>query len=79
MERLVGKKIWVIQYDDEDDSVIGICEGFSNNFIALRQEHEVDPSLYIHLANVKEIEVFRTEGEGEVRFLRAVKDDEGGA
>ncbi|GMV42811.1 MAG: hypothetical protein AMXMBFR64_45270 [Myxococcales bacterium] len=77
MERLVGKKIWVIQYDDEDDSVIGICEGFSNNFIALRQEQETEPSLYIHLANVKEIEVFRTEGEGEVRFLRAVKDDEG--
>lgn len=76
LKSLVGKKVWVIQYDDEDDAVLGICEGFENNFVKLRQDMEKEPSLYINLANVKEIEVFRPEGEGELRFLRAVTSDE---
>ncbi len=70
MKRLVGKKVWVIQYDDEDNSVIGVMEGVDNGFIALRMEHEQDPTLYVSLANVKEIEVFRERGEGELRLLR---------
>jgi hypothetical protein len=76
MNSLVGKKVWVIQYDDEDDAVLGICEGFENNFIKLRQELEEEPSLYINLANVKEIELFRPDGEGELRYLRAVTSEE---
>lgn len=76
MKNLVGKKIWVIQYDDEDDSVLGICEGFDSSFVALRQELETEPSLYVNLANVKEIEVYRASGEGELRVLKAVKDDD---
>ena len=76
MESLIGKKVWIIQYDDEEDAVLGICVGVDQNFIALRQELEVEPSLFINLTNVKEIEVFRSDGEGELRYLRAVKDDE---
>lgn len=71
MKRLVGKKVWVIQYDDENDSVIGVVEGVEQGFIALRMEHEVEPTLYVNLANVKEIEVFRDRGDGgELRLLR---------
>ena len=76
MQSLVGKKVWVIQYDDEEDAVLGICLGVDQNFIALRQEHEAEASLFINLTNVKEIEVFRADGEGELRYLRAVKDEE---
>lgn len=76
MQSLIGKKVWIIQYDDEEDAVLGICVGVDQNFIALRQELEVEPSLFINLTNVKEIEVFRSDGEGELRYLRAVKDDE---
>ena len=76
MQSLVGKKIWVIQYDDEEDAVLGICEGLDNNFVALRQELETEPSLFINLTNVKEIEVFRSDAEGELRYLRAVKDED---
>ena len=56
--------------------MLGNCLGVDQNFIALRQEHEAEPSLFINLTNVKEIEVFRTDGEGELRYLRAVKDDD---
>ena len=70
MKRLTGKKVWVIQYDDEENSVIGVVEGVDNGFIALRMEHETDPTLYVNLANVKEIEVFRERGDGELRLLR---------
>ena len=27
MKSLEGKKVWVIQYDDEEDAVLGICLG----------------------------------------------------
>ena len=70
MKRLVGKKVWVIQYDDEDDTVLGICEGFSDGFVAIRGEQEDEPTLYVNLANVREIEVYRPPGEGELRLLR---------
>lgn len=70
MQRLVGQKVWVVQYDDEDTSVIGIVEGIENNFIALRNDRDTEPTLWVNLANVKEIEVYKVEGEGELRILR---------
>lgn len=70
MQRLVGKKVWVVQFDDEDNSVYGIVEGTDNGFIALRVENEEEPSLYVNLQNVKEIELYREKGEGELRLLR---------
>jgi hypothetical protein len=70
MKRLIGKKVWVVQYDDEDNSVYGVVDGTDNGFIALRVENETDPSLYVNLQNVKEIEVFREKGDGELRLLR---------
>lgn len=75
MQRLVGQKVWVIQFDDEDTSVIGIVDGIEGGFIALRNELETTPSLYVNLTNVKEIEVYRTEGEGELRLLRFPEKD----
>lgn len=79
MKRLVGKKVWVIQYDDEENSVIGLVEGIDTGFIALRMEHETEPTLYVNLANVKEIEVFRERAEGELRLLRFPGDADPGA
>ena len=76
LKRIIGKKVWVIQFDDEDNSVIGIAEGVDNGFIALRMEHETGPTLFVNLANVKEIEVFRERGEGELRLLRFPSDAE---
>ncbi len=70
MKRLIGQKVWVVQFDDEDTSVIGVIDAVDSGFIALRNERETEPSLYVNLANVKEIEVFREEGEGELRILR---------
>ena len=70
MKHLTGKKVWVIQFDDDENSVIGIVEGVENGFIALRMDHEVEPTLYVNLQNVKEIEVFRSNGEGELRLIR---------
>lgn len=70
LKRLVGKKVWVVQFDDDEDSVIGVVEGVDGGFVALRMEHEEDPTLYVNLANVKEIEVFRMRGDGELRILR---------
>ena len=70
LKRLLGKKVWVIQYDDEDNSVIGLVEGIEEGFIALRMDHESEPTLYVNLRNVKEIEVFRETGENELRLLR---------
>lgn len=70
MQALIGQKVWVIQFDDEDTSVIGIVDSIESGFIALRNERERTPTLYVNLTNVKEIEVFRNEGEGELRLLR---------
>jgi len=70
MKQLVGQKVWVIQFDDEDTSVVGIIDQIDNGFVALRNEREKEPTLYINLTNVKEIEVYRVEGEGELRILR---------
>lgn len=70
MQALIGQKVWVIQFDDEETSVIGIVEGVETGFIALRNEREQTASLYINLTNVKEIEVYKPEGEGELRILR---------
>jgi len=70
MQQLIGQKVWVIQFDDEDTSVIGIVDGVEQGFVALRNELETAPSLYVNLTNVKEIEVYRPEGEGELRLLR---------
>jgi len=70
VQQLIGQKVWVIQFDDDDSSVIGIVTGVENNFIALRNERDAGPTLYVNLANVKEIEVYKPEGEGELRILR---------
>ena len=70
MKHLTGKKVWVIQFDDDENSVIGIVEGVEDGFISLRMDHETEPTLYVNLQNVKEIEVFRSNGEGELRLLR---------
>jgi len=70
MERLIGKKVWVIQYDDEDDTVLGWCEGFSRGFVAIRGDKDDEPTLYVNLQNVREIEIYRPPGEGELRLLR---------
>mgnify|MGYP000486188197 CR=1 FL=1 len=74
MKHLEGKKVWVIQFDDEDNSVIGVVQGIDNGFIGLRMEHETEPTLYVNLANVKEIEVFRERDEGQLRLLRFPSD-----
>ena len=78
MQTLIGQKVWVIQFDDEDTSVIGIVEAIETGFIALRNEREASASLYVNLTNVKEIEVFRNEGEGELRLLRFPENDKPG-
>lgn len=75
MHALVGQKVWVIQFDDEDTSVIGIVDAIDAGFIALRNERESTATLYVSLRNVKEIEVFRNEGEGELRLLRFPEND----
>jgi len=78
MQRLIGQKVWVIQFDDEDTSVIGIVDGIDSGFIALRNELEAQPSLYVNVTNIKEIEVYRKEGEGELRLLRFPEGGERG-
>ena len=82
MKRLVGKKVWVVQFDDEETSVIGVIDAIEGGFIALRNDQEAEPSLYVNLSNVKEIEVFNIEGkgDGELRLLRLpeVEPDAGG-
>ena len=81
MKRLIGKKVWVVQFDDEHDSIIGVVDSFDQGFVSLRNGNEEEPSLYVNLTNVKEIEIYRPEGEGELRILRfpgADKDKGGG-
>jgi len=70
MLRLIGKKVWVIQFDDEDDTVLGTCEGLSRGFIAIRGDADSEPTLYVNLSNVREIELYRAPGENEFRLLR---------
>lgn len=59
MDELIGKKVWVVQYDDEDSSVVGFVVRVANGFIALRIEEEEGPSLWVNSSNVKEIELIR--------------------
>ena len=61
MQRLKGQKVWVYQFDDDDDSVIGVVDSIEDGFIALRYEGDQNPALYVNLSNVREIEVFREE------------------
>ncbi len=75
MKKLIGQKVWVVQFDDDDTSVIGVVDGIEEGFIALRNERESEPSLYVNLTNIKEIEVFRAQGEGELRLLRPADHD----
>ena len=75
MQRLVGQKVWVIQFDDEDHSIVGVVDAIDSGFIAVRTESETTPSLYVNLTNVKEIEIIRNEGEGELRILRFPEKD----
>lgn len=78
MKRLIGQKVWVVQFDDEDTSVIGVIDSIDSGFLALRNDKETEPSLYVNLANVKEIEIFSVEGkgDGELRLLRLPGADE---
>jgi hypothetical protein len=76
MKRLVGQKVWVVQFDDDDTSVIGIVDTIDQGFIALRNERETEPSLYVNLTNVREIEVFKNTSEGELRLLRFPERDD---
>lgn len=75
MNRLVGQKVWVVQFDDDDTSAFGIVDSIDQGFVALRNERETEPSLYVNLTNVREIEVFRASGEGELRLLRFPERD----
>ena len=81
MKRLTGQKVWIVQFDDDDTSVIGVVDAVDNGFIALRNENESEPSLYVNLSTIKEIEIFRHQGEGELRLLRfpgaADREDDG--
>jgi len=70
MKRLIGQKVWVVQFDDDDTSAFGIVDSIDQGFLALRNERETEPSLYVNLTNVREIEVYRASGEGELRLLR---------
>ncbi len=70
MKRLIGQKVWVVQFDDDDTSAFGLVDSIDDGFIALRNERETEPSLYVNLANVREIEIYRASGEGELRLLR---------
>ncbi len=70
MKRLIGQKVWVVQFDDDDTSAFGLVDSIEDGFIALRNERETEPSLYVNLANVREIEIYRALGEGELRLLR---------
>ncbi|GEM_PF-2771280 len=72
MERLHGQKVWVVQFDDDDDSLIGIVDKIADGFIALRNDGEPMPSLYVNLTNVKEIELFREEERGRRGHLSVV-------
>ena len=70
MKRLIGQKVRVVQFDDDDTSAFGIVDSIDQGFLALRNERETEPSLYVNLTNVREIEVYRASGEGELRLLR---------
>lgn len=61
MERLKGQKVWIYQFDDDDDSVIGVVDSIANGFIALCYEGDTMPALFVNLSNVREIEIFREE------------------
>lgn len=76
---LVGKKVWVVQYDDEDSSVYGIVHSIEDGFIALciEGDDQEDPALFVNLQNVKEIEKFheQEEGYGKLMLLRSSRDE----
>jgi len=78
MKGLIGQKVWVIQFDDEDTSVIGIVEGIEDGFLALRNDRDKEPTLYVNFRNIKEIEIYKHEGEGELRLLRFPEPSERG-
>lgn len=75
MERLKGQKVWLVQYDDDDDSLIGVVDNISEGFISLRSDGDTTPSLWVNLANVKEIELFREEETGRRSHLSVVPID----
>lgn len=76
MKSLVGKKVWVVQYDDEDSSVYGMVHSIEDGFIAICQESDEEPTLFVNLQNVKEIEKFREkEGTGKLMLLRPDREE----
>ena len=62
MQRLVGKRVWVIQQTDGDEHIRLWCVGVSYGFIALAEEQGGEPVIYVNLQTVDEIEVSQ-EGE----------------
>lgn len=76
MQSLIGKKVWVVQYDDEEDSVYGIVHSIADGFIAIRRaENDEEPTLFVNLQNVKEIERFyEQEGNGKLMLLRPSRE-----
>ncbi len=79
MNRLIGKKVWVIQYDDDDNSVYGTVDAIGDGFIAIKVDQDPDPTIYVNLRGVKEIEVYRErEREGELRLLHFPTDRDKG-
>ena len=72
MERLKGQKVWLVQFDDDDDSLIGIVDSIADGFVALRSDGETQPTLWVNLSNVKEIEIFRDEPRGQRGHLSVV-------
>lgn len=77
MKSLVRKKVWVVQYDDDEDSVCGIVHSIEDGFIAIcRTEKDEEPTLFVNLQNVKEIETFREqEGYGQLMLLRPSREE----
>ena len=65
-EWFVGKKVWLAQYDDEDDfTLFGVLVGVSDGFASLRVDSEETPGILVNLQNVKEVELYR-EGDEKV-------------
>lgn len=61
MEKLIGKRIWVFQYDDEPGRhLLMWCVGFDreNGFVLLTTDEDGELELCVNLKNVYELEIF---------------------
>ena len=57
MQELIGKRVWVVQRHDFETSVTGIVHSITEGFIAISEQAGVDPTVYVNLVGVAEIEV----------------------